>query len=131
MKQITVEKPMMKNDVELEPICPNCDGLRLGTEKVILSDWPYLHADVQRSCRDCEWKGIHGIPMDHDDGTELLLYDVDTEKADQVLRRVEFPECDWHGETMEPSKIMMVGNGDVPFVQFKCPECYLVRGNKV
>lgn len=130
MKKVGTGSPMNKNSIDLPSRCPNCGKTLLTTTKVVVSDWPYEHADIQRKCPECNWRGIHGVPMNHVDGTELLVYDVDVNRAEAFAHDMDSKVCDLCDTLMNKVKVMKVGDNDELFLQYKCPNCYLVRGEK-
>lgn len=103
-----------------------CGGQLLPVSALV-TDWPYVHADVELQCDKCGKKFVFGIPLDHLAGTGLEIYDTNPKKIlEYVWERELVAFCPWHGKPMVMTKIF----GDKVMkdkirVQYKCLYCYL------
>ena len=105
-----------------------CEG-QLFPVSALITDWPYVHTDIELQCSKCGKKFVFGIPLDPLAGTGLEIYDTNPKKIlDYVLERERVEFCPWHLKPMVMTKIF----GDKVMknkirVQYKCTYCYLTK----
>lgn len=116
-------------------IGPDGRGTPLVADYMIVSDYPYLHADLQLQCLRCERKYLFGVPIDPVVGLELIIWDSHPEEVLKLAQAHETPKCPFHGCDMVLTKIW----GDMIFtkedrdklrLQWKCPDssgCFLTE----
>lgn len=119
------QKPIYSKTV-LADKCPKCNS-NLKPVLALMTDWPYVHCDVQLDCVSCDFKALYGIPLDKVAGLALQIYDSDPEKVLAVAKQIEKPTCPFHDALMIMTKIFgnKVFKDEHVRVQFKCPICYL------
>lgn len=112
--------------------CP-VDRTPLLLERVIVSTWPYVHADIRLVCVNCDFKALFGIPEDPVVGMELIIWDDEPEKVLAKAREGETPLCPFHLKPMEITKIWgnRVRSDGKLRVQYKCPEWFLTFHKEV
>lgn len=116
--------------MSLEKSCPdpNCLGF-LEPDRISVSPFPYVHADVNLVCDHCATKYTFGIPAHHASGMTLYIYQ--NSGIPETLDHVpdEPPVCPFHEREMKLTKIFgnRAGKKHSWSYQYKCPECYLVK----
>ncbi len=107
---------------------PNCEG-HLTADTMLITDWPYIHADIDLKCSLCQKTVKYGIPLDNLAGSNLQIYHSKPGKALKRVSAVAVPECPFHHKPMVLTKIFgdkVYSNGDMR-VQFKCGDCYCLE----
>lgn len=109
--------------------CPACRTPLLPT-KLIVSSFPYLHADYFLTCLRCGYKAVFGVPEDPVIGMELIIWDTEPHKILKRALKEETPLCPFHNKKMRLTKIfgdLINTKEDVIRIQWKCPEWFLTN----
>lgn len=128
------EKKPTHTRVILSEKCPQC-GSALTPKIALLTDWPYIHCDVQLDCSSCEFKALYGIPLDPLAGVSLQIYDSNPAEVFERIRIAKLdgsgslPVCPFHKTEMKMTKVFgnkVFKDGTVR-IQFKCPKCFVTE----
>jgi hypothetical protein len=120
-------------EVKLKALrCPRCNTLLL-LGRIIVSSWPYVHADWELYCVDCDALFLFGLPEDPVVGMELIIWDSQPERVLAQARKIPKPLCPFHHVPMELTKIFgdKIRKDNTLRIQHKCPEWFLTHHQDV
>lgn len=117
--------------VEFPQYCLNNDcGGSLVAKHIIMSGYPYIHADVRLECELCDVSLLYGVPLDRLAGLTFQFFDSKPLLRDLTeIQNIPFPTCPIHNKKMRLTKVF----GDLASpegyyrIQYKCPICFLTR----
>lgn len=121
----TAKDKALITSVDFPEKCPECNN-RLYARGCLITDFPYVHCDVQLNCSICNFKAVYGIPLDRVAGLALQIFDNKPLNTLTKAKSLKIPECPFHKAKMIMTKIFgdKVYNNRV-VIQYKCPKCYL------
>lgn len=131
LKKKTQDRKYMPSAVTVHPptTCLEC-GSTLTVIYVVITDFPYVHADLKLACTYCDFEMLYGVPLDELAGMTLQIFDTQPLSRNyEGIKKLETPECPVHKKRMVMTKIFgdLVLDDGCFRVQFKCPKCFLTK----